>query len=810
MLGTLWQDLRFGARTLLKQPGFALVAFITLALGIGANAAIFSVVNGVLLRSLPYKDSDRLMLLWEANKSVRSNPVSHTNFLDWRAQQQSFEFISAYSGRWGGPETIIGGSEPERAYVVSVYRDFFNVLGVVPVVGRLFLPEEGQPGTTPVVVVSHGFWQRRLGGNPDLTNKRLQIYGRSYNIIGVLPPDFSFPAETDLWISKEQFGGDSSSRSSHNYIGIARLKPNITQAQAQAEMTAVVQRIVQSDSEDKQHDDVNVISVKDQLTNSIRWGLLILFGAVGCVLLIACANVANLMLARALSRQKELAIRAALGAGRARIVRQLLSESLLLALAGGALGLFVAYWLVRVLVALGPATIPRLNEIGVDGRTLAFTLGVALLASLLFGLVPALRVSNPDLNSSLKEGGRGTSGSSGFVRSALVVAEIALTLVLLVGAGLLIRSLAHVMQIKPGFNPTGLLTMQVSLPQSEYSDGTRKVAFYRQLFERLKAVPGIEAAGMVNNLPMGGVNINGQFGIAGRSPDQYGYANYRVVSPAYFRALEIPLVKGRYFSEQDNESAEPVAIISQRVADTFFRNEDPLGQRVFSVNDIASREEISKLENWPKIVGIVGDVKHYGLEGRNASDLYVCYMQRPRRSGDMIVTVRTNGEPTKFSAILRQEVKALDANLPVSFEAMDEIFTRSTADRRYNVMLLGTFAALALLLAVIGIYGVMSYAVTQSTKEIGIRLALGAQTHDVIKLVVGQGLVLTALGVVIGLVAAFALTRLMTSLLFSVNATDPMTYVAVALLLLGVGLVACYIPARRATKVDPLIALRYE
>jgi putative ABC transport system permease protein len=807
-MNSLWQDLRYGARRLLQQPGFTAVAALTLALGIGANAAIFSVVNGVLLRPLPYKEPERLMMLWEANDRVRNNPVSHQNFADWRARQQSFEFISAFSGRWGGPETVTGGSEPERAYVVSVYRDFFSVLGVAPAAGRVFLPEESQPGASPVVVVSHGFWQRRLGGNSDLTNRRLTIGDRSYNVIGVMPPGFSFPAETDLWVSKEQFGADAGARSSHNYVGVARLKPNVTREQAQAEMSSIARRVVQEDASDQQHNDVNVISVKDQLTGSIRRGLLILFGAVGCVLLIACANVANLTLARALGRQKEIAIRSALGAARARIVRQLLTESVLLALAGGALGLLIAYWLVEALVAFGPA-IPRLDEIGVDGGAVAFTFGASLLTSLLCGLAPALSASRTDLNEALKEGGRDAGGSSGLSRGALVVAEVALTLVLLVGAGLLIKSLWRVTQINPGFNPEGALTMQVSLPESEYGGNARKIAFYRQLLERLKTVPGVEAAGMVNNLPMGGVNINGQFGVAGRPQDQYGYAGYRVVSPDYFRTMNIPLRTGRYFTDQDSESSEPVAIISRRVADTFFRNENPLGKRVLSVND-AAREEFDQVDKWPKVVGVVGDVKHLGLENRDSADLYVCYAQRPRRIGDMIVTVRTAIEPAALAPALRQEVKNLDAKLPVSFEAMEHIFARSTATRRYNVILLGAFAALALLLAVIGIYGVMSYAVSQGAREIGIRVALGAQAGDVLKLVVGQGLLLTLIGVGAGIAGAFAMTRLLANLLFEVTPTDPLTFVGMPVLLASVALVASYIPARRATKVDPLAALRHE
>ncbi|MEP7270751.1 MAG: ABC transporter permease [Acidobacteriota bacterium] len=801
-------DLRYGVRRLLRRPGFTIVAIVTLSLGIGANTAIFSVVNGILFRSLPYEDPDRLVLLWEAGKGVRNNPVSHLNFSDWRAQQHSFESISAYTGRWGGPETITGGSEPERAYVVSVYRDFFKVLGVKPALGRFFSPDEERPGSNPVVVASYGFWQRRLGGTLALTDRRLTIDNRSYQVIGVMPPNFSYPADTDLWISREQSETDGAARSAHGYIGIARLRGDTGREQAQIEMTAIAKRIVAQDGSDQSHDDVTVISVKDQLTGSIREALMVLFGAVGLVLLIACANIANLLLARAVSRQKEIAVRAALGAGRGRIVRQLLTESLLLGLTGGVVGLLLAAWLVKALVALGPTTVPRLGEIQVDSSTLLFTLLIALVTSVAFGLFPALRASNPDLNNALKESGRGSSASSGLVRGGLVVAEVALTLVLLIGAGLLTRSLLRVLDINPGFSSANVLTMQVSLPSSEYADIPRRLTFYRQLFERIRAVPGVEAAGMVNNLPMGGVDLNGQFGIAGRPRERYGYGSYRVVDAAYFGSLGIPLMKGRYFSDSDSESTEPVAIISQRVADTFFKGEDPIGQRVLSVNDVVAREEFEQEQRWPKIVGVVGDVRHFGLESRAAADVYFNYAQRSRRIGQMTLTIRTGGQG--LASRLRQEVKGLDPHLPVSFEPLDNILGRSTANRRFNVVLLGGFAGLALLLAMIGIYGVMSYAVSQNTREIGIRRALGAQSTDVVKLVVGQGLILAAIGVAIGLVAALALGRLVGGLLYEIRPSDPTTYVGVAALLLAVALFACYVPARRASRIDPMIALRHE
>lgn len=809
-MSTFFQDLRYGARTLLKYPGFTIIAVMTLALGIGANSAIFSVVNGVLLRSLPYPDPDRIVALWEVGNTLKPTYVSHQNFSDWRAQQRSYDFISAYSARFGGPSTILGGSEPVRAYDVAVYRDFFNVLGVSPFLGRAFSPEESNLGTSPVAVVSYKFWQNNLNADPNLAGKRLTIGDRSFSIIGVMPQGFNFPSETDIWESKEQLEADSSSRSSHGYIGIARLKPGIAIEQAQSELTTIARHLAEQYPEDKQHLNAAVISLKDQLTGSIRPALLVLLVAVGFVLLIACANVANLMLARAVGRQKEIAIRTALGANRMRIVRQLLTESLLLSFLGGAIGLLTAYWLIHALIALAPTTIPRLDEIGIDARTIAFTLGVSLLTSILFGLFPALRASSPDLNETLKEGGRGATGSSGFVRSGLVVAEIALTLVLLVGAGLLIKSFWRVLQINPGFTPDHVLTMQVALPALEYREHSRKINFYRQLFEQAKSLPGVESVGIINNLPMGGVDINGMVVVEGRTREQSGYGGFRVVSPDYFRTLRIPLIKGRYFSEQDSESSEAVAVVSQSLAEATFPNEDPIGRRVESTNDALTPELIAHPERWPKIIGVVGDVKHFGLERKNAAELYVCYAQRPVRIGDMTVVARTKGEPTRIAASLRQQVQTIDKNLPIKFATMDEVFDRSTANRRYNVILLGAFAALALLLAMIGIYGVMSYAVSQGTREIGIRVALGAQSSDVFKLVVGQGMVLTLVGLGLGIAGALALTRLMATLLFGVTATDPLIFGLVTVLLVTVALLACFLPARRAMKIDPMVALRYE
>jgi putative ABC transport system permease protein len=803
MMGTLLQDLRYGFRTLLQRPGFTVIAALTLALGIGANTAIFSVINGVLLRPLPYKDPDRLVMLWESNSQRRNVHVSHLNFIDWREQNRSFESISACTGRWGGPSTVTGGSEPDRAYTVGVYPDFFNVLGVAPLVGRTFSPEESNAGTTPVIVISYRFWQRRLGGDPDLADKRLKVGDRDFNVIGVMPADFSFPAETDLWLSQGQFGDETSERGSHNYQVIARLKPNVSLDQARADMSDIAARLEQQYPLSNQGMGAAVISLVDQVVGSVRPALLVLLAGVGFVLLIACANVANLLLARAMARQKEIAVRTALGATRLRIVRQLLTESALLSAVGGALGLLLGYWLVNTLVALSPGTIPRINEVSLDGLTLAFTVGVSLLTSLLFGLLPALRVSKPDLQEALKQGGRtSTSGSSSSLRGLLVISEVALTLVLLIGAGLLIKSFWRLLEVDPGFNPENALTMQVSLPSSEYKQEHQTVDFYRRLFQRIESLPGVESAGMINNLPMGGVNINGPFQIEGEA-DMRGYGGFRVVSPGYFRAMGIPILRGRAFTEEDNESATAVAIISQRIANATWPDEDPIGKRIRSGMD--NRPDV-----WMTIVGVSGDVRHSGLDVNTTAELYVLYMQRPWRARDMTVIVRTTNDTANIVSALRSEVGAMDRSLPLSFERMEQVFSRSVANRRYNMILLGAFAVAALLLSVLGIYGVMSYTVTQNTREIGVRMALGAQARDVLKLVVGHGLALALTGVAVGVVIALGLTRLMSSLLYGVTATDATTFVIVPAVLVMVALLACYLPARRATKVDPMVALRYE
>jgi putative ABC transport system permease protein len=572
--------------------------------------------------------------------------------------------------------------------------------------------------------------------------------------------------------------------------------------QAQADMNAVASNLAQQYS-DNQGMGVNLISLEDQLVGSIRPALLVLLAAVGFVLLIACANVSNLLLARAVGRQREIAIRTALGASPWRVMRQLMTESLLLSMLGGALGLLLAYWLIGPLVALSPSTIPRLNEIGIDGRTLAFTLVISLLTALVFGLLPALKFSKPDLQEALKQGGQTTGAGSVLLRSVLVVAEVSLTMVLLVGAGLLVKSFWRILQVNPGFNSDNVLTMQISLPESAYSEEGRVVTFHRQLLERTKSLPGVESAGIINNLPLGGVDINSFFWIEGDAAQKPTHdSGFRVVSPDYFRTMNIPLVKGRLFTEQDNETATPVGIISQSVAEAAWPGQDPLRKRLQSRND--NREE------WTTIVGVVADVRHRGLDKRVSADLYLPYAQRPFRASDVTVVMRISTEPAAMISEVRELVRSIDKNVPVEFETMERIFDRSVANRRYNTLLLGTFAGLALLLSLIGIYGVLSYTVTQNTHEIGIRMALGAQPRDVLKLIVGQGMILALLGVGLGVLGALALTRVMASLLYDTKATDPLTFLGVSALLIAVAFLACYVPARRATRVDPMEALRYE
>ncbi|HEX8140372.1 MAG TPA: ABC transporter permease [Pyrinomonadaceae bacterium] len=802
MMSTLWQDLRYGLRMLRKNPGFAVVAVIALSLGIGANAAIFSVVNAVLLRSLPYDDPDRLVVLRE-NKPPQfpEFSVAPGNFIDWQKQNTVFEKLAAVRGF---PYNLVdAGSEPERLRGARVSAGLFEMLGARPAQGRTFLAEEDQPGHDAVAILSHSLWQRRFGGDPNIVGRSISLNASSYTVIGIMPPTFQFPdRETEIW-TPVAFDEKQAQQHGGHYISVVgRLKPGVTLAQAQTEMSAIAARLAQAYPDTNTGWGVSLFSMQEYESREIKPALLVLLGAVALVLAVACANVANLLLARATVRQREIAIRSALGASRWRVIRQLLTESVLLAIVGGGIGLLLALWGTDLLLALAPENLPRVKGGTLDMRVLLFTGLITIVTGLIFGLVPALQSSRPNLNETLKEGGRGTTGGQGRVRSLLVVTEVALALVLLVGAGLLIRSFYRLQQVNPGFNPKNALAVSVSLPAKKYGEEEQQAAFFTELIERVSTLPGVVAVGATQSLPIQGDYVL-SFNIEGRPPDAPGTepsTNYYAVSRDYFRAMGIPLLRGRLFTEQDKKDAPRVCVINETMAKKFFPGEDPIGKRLNVTNGP---------ERFREIVGIVGDVKQYGLDQPTTAQTYEPYLQTP--FSGMTLIVRTEGNPVAFGGSVRSQVLSIDKDQPVSrIRPLEQIVAESMARQRFAMLLLGIFAVVALILAAVGLYGVMAYSVTQRTHEIGVRMALGAQQRDVLKLVVGQGMILALVGVVIGLVASFALTRVMTTLLFNVSATDPLTFLVIPVLLTLVALVASLIPARRAMKVDPMIALRYE
>ena len=812
---TLWQDLRFGARMLMRKPGFTLVAIITLALGIGANTAIFSVVNAVLLRPLPFQNPEQLFTLWERNpkQGYEQNPPAAGNYLDWQAQNRVFAQMAIYDPF--RKFNLTHEDLPERIAGAAVSASLFAVLGVGPAQGRVFLPEEEQPGSDQVALVSYGLWRRRFAGDPNLVGKTITLDGRNRTVIGVMPEGFQFPGGSgtqlriytpppaELWVPLAMDANAWRARSSHSLSVIARLRPEGAIEQAETEMNAIQQRLAQQYSSDYLGSHVKLVPLRAQVVGTARPALLILWGAVALVLLIACVNVANLSLSRATTRKRELAIRSALGAGRLRVIRQLLTESLLLALAGGACGVFLASWGIEALTPIIPNDFPRREEIAVDLWTLGFTLLVATLTGLIFGLVPALQSSKTDLTSSLKEGGRSESegGGRNRMRSLLVVTETALALVLLVGAGLLIQSLLRLQRVNPGFHPERVLTMELSLPRSRYPREQRP-AFFRSLIERIHTIPGVSSVGASTHIPLAGDNMNFAFFIEGRqSPEgRLPGADCRAVTPDYFNALGIPLVKGRAFSDRDGPEAPQVFVINETMARRHFPNEDPVGKRM----------KVGFSDKTGEIVGIVGAVKHWGLDAEAKEEIYTSYDQTPFWAS-MTLVARTTGDPLSVAGAAQNEVRAVDKDQPVTrVRTMEAVVAGSVAQPRFRTLLLGSFAVIALLLAAVGIYGVISYAVMQRTQEIGIRIALGAQPRDVLRLVVRQGMAPALVGLGVGLIGAFALTRLLKDLLFIVRPTDPATFALVALLLASVALLACYLPARRATKVDPMVALRRE
>ena len=814
---TIWQDIRYGARMLRKNPGFTLIAVITLALGIGANTAIFSVINAVLLRPLPFKEPGQLVMLWERrpNSGPANITISAHEFVAWKERSHSFESLTLIQPNG---LNLTGRGDPVTVAAAQVSADFFSVVGTQPLLGRTFAPGADQAGGAKEVVLSKKLWTQRFGADRNIISQTITLDDQDYTVIGVIPsleliPDVILPI--DLPAEARRVG-------KHSNEVMGRLKPGVTLDQAQAELAHIAGQLEQQYPNNNVGHGVQAVSLHEDTVGNFRLALFVLFGAVCFVLLIACANVANLLLTRAASRQNEMAIRTALGAGRWRLMRQMLIESLLLGGLGGGLGLLLAVWLIDLLPKIKAINVPRLDQASMDGRVLVATIGLSFLTGLLTGIIPAWRNSGLRLNRWISEGARGSAGPGRRrIGSTLVVLEFALAMILLVGGGLMLKSFVRLVRVDPGFDPHQVLRLDLALPGLRYTEARQQMAFYEQLIERLKTLPGVEAVGATTQTPLSPGDNWAGFVIEGRPappPGQEQQAALRSVSNDYFRTLKIPLRQGRFFTDSDARVSLPVirfyeqqpypahfnepqpvptVIINERMARLYWPNEDPLGRRL---RIIASP--------WLTVVGVVGDVHHTGLNSQPNPEMYLSQLQEPQAS--LAVMVRAAGNPLLLTSAVREQVKALDKDLPLTMATMDEIFSNSVAGQRFNALLLGLFGGLALVLAMIGVFGVINYSVTQRTHEIGIRLALGAQRRDVFKLVVGQGLLLALLGIGIGLGGAFTLTRLLTGLLYGVSPTDAETFVIVSFLLTAVALLACYIPARRATKLDPLVALRYE
>jgi putative ABC transport system permease protein len=808
---TLLQDVSYGLRVLRKSPGVTFVAVISLALGIGANTAIFSVVNSTLLKSLPYAEPDRVVLLWGDSPAQDNhrNQVSSTDVDDWRRQNQVFEDVSTF-GDWSA--TFTGAGDPERVPGTQVGEGFFRVMRGTPMLGRTFLPEEQEDGKDYVIVLGHGLWQRRFGGDPSVVGRTVSLGGRPYTVVGVMPAEFR-PLPVSLNNPQGQFyrpvgeAHSETERGSRHLRAIGRLKDGVTIEQAQAEMSVIAARLESAHPEYNTGYGIRLVTLSEDTVGGLRSALLALFGAVVFVLLISCANVGNLLLARSSARRKEFAVRAALGAGRGRIVRQLLTESVLLALAGGAAGLLLALWGIGLVESLGSRVTPLLAGVRVDYGVLAFTAAVSVLAGIAFGLAPALQVSSPDLNETLKAGGRsGDGGGRGArLRSALIVAEMALALVLLAGAGLLIKSVVRLRAVDAGFNTSNLLTMNLALPSSRYPDGAARAAFFERLARKVGSLPGVEAAAFTSVLPLSG-SFDGRALAVEDAPVPRGQetnVDLYVATQGYLRAMQTPLVAGRDFEERDGADAPPVALVSETAARRLWPGRTPLGRRI---KFPGSEKEP---QPWRTVVGVVRDVKQYGLDREDSMQMYLPEAQFPVSFMTMVVRARSDA-PALLGEV-RREVGEADKELAVfGVATMGQLLADSVALRRFSMLLLGVFAALAVALAGVGVYGVVSYSVAQRTREIGVRVALGARPRDVVRLVLGRGLGLAGLGIALGLAGGLALTQVISSLLFGVGARDLLTFASVAAVIALVALLACLVPARRATKVDPMVALRHE
>jgi putative ABC transport system permease protein len=821
---TLWQDIKYGTRMLLKNPGITFIVILALALGIGANTAIFSVVNSVLLRPLPYPEPDRLIFLNEKSAVLDEMSISYPDFEDWRTQNQTLEKIGVYNR---GSYNLTGNGEAERIITGQVSADLFTVLRVNPLMGRLFTNEEDKPGGTPVVLLGYGLWQRRFAGQAGILNQPITLNGKTYTVIGIMPQDYQYPSRVEMWVPVGQLSDQASWKQRGNHpglYGVARLKPGVTYDQAVADLARVGSNLEKQYPDSNSGNGIRVRPLLEIYVSDIRRALWVIFGAVAFVLLIACANIANLLLARATGRRKEMAIRTALGAGRWRIARQLLTESILLSLVGGTLGLLLGRWGINLILYMSPDSIPRSREIGLDWKVLGFTIAISFFTGILFGLIPALQAGEVDVHETLKDTGRGMTGRS-WLRSSLVVAEVATTLVLLIGAGLMIRSFYLLQKVNPGFSYEHLTSFSVSLPNKKYTNDESKTNFYSQLLTNIRSLPGVEASAAASGLPLGNNGWQTSFTIEGRPApprNEIPLMEACLVTPDYFKAMNIPLLRGRVFNDHDDKShlagkdlskldenqreAAGVnsIVIDEEFARRYWPNEDAVGKRIRLGG--GSDADSPLLE----VLGVVGRVKMESLsQDSNRVQGYFAYAQSP--ASGMTIVVKGSGDPNQLISSARQQVKTLDPEQPIySPRTMGEIRAESVASERLNLTLLSLFAGIALVLAIVGIYGVMSYSVTQRTHEIGIRMAIGASRGDVFKMILGHGMKLTLLGVAIGLVFAFALTRLMATMLFGVEPTDATTFASIAALLVGIALLACFLPGRRATKVEPTISLRYE
>ena len=822
MVSTLWQDIRYGARMLLKNPGITIIVIIALALGIGANSAIFSVVNAVLLRPLPYPESEKLVFLNEKSPVLDEMSISYPNFSDWRAQNQTFEKMGVYNR---ASYNLTGTGEAERIITGQVSADLFSVLRVNALHGRVFTNDEDKPGGTPVVVLSYPLWQRRFGGQTNILNQTITLNSKSYTVIGIMPESYAYPSRVEMWVPVGQLADQQSWQQRGNHpglYGVARLKPGVTYAQAEADMNNVAANLAKQYPDSNTGNGIRMRPLIEIFVADVQRALWVIFGAVGFVLLIACANIANLLLARATARRKEMAIRTAVGASRWRIARQLLTESILLSLVGGTIGLVLARWGVDLILYISPNAIPRSREIGLDWTVLAFTIGVSFLTGILFGLIPAIQAGEVDVHETLKESSRGNSGRQ-WLRSSLVVVEVATTLVLLIGAGLMIRSFYLLQKVNPGFAHEHLTSFSISLPDKKYATDETVVAFYNRLLENIRALPGVESTAAASGLPLGNNGWQTSFVVDGRPVpprDQTPLMEACLVSPDYFRAMNIPVLRGRVFTDRDdrshlagrdlsklNETQREMAgvtsiVIDEEFAKRYWPNEDAVGKRI----RLGTDSDAPVLE----VLGVVGRVKMESLnQNSDRVQGYFAFNQTP--SSGMTVVIKGASDPNQLISSVRAAVREIDPEQPIySPRTMDDIRAESVAPERLNLTLLSLFAGIALVLAIVGIYGVMSYSVTQRTHEIGIRMAIGARPLDVFKMILGHGMKLALIGIAVGLAGAFALTRLMASMLFGVEPTDATTFGGISVLLIAVALLACYLPGRRATKVEPTVSLRYE